>query len=103
MARSSTSFKKGITGNAGSRPKGVGAIRNLAKNYSNEVIHLLMEIARDENERAPCRIAATEIILNRGWGKPSQKSYFIDIDTTPPEKLTTLLHARTITIKVFNK
>ena len=66
MARSSTTFQRGISGNPGGRPKVIGEVRDLARAYTVEAIETLNSIMSDK--RAP---AAAQAILDRGYGRPS--------------------------------
>ena len=72
MARSSTTFKAGISGNPGGRPKVIGEVRDLARAYTIEAIETLNSIMSDKKAPAAARIAAAQAILDRGYGKPSQ-------------------------------
>lgn len=62
---------KGQSGNPGGLPKGTAEIAQLARAKSPEVIARLTKIAlTSKNERAA--IAAGEVLLERGFGKPIQ-------------------------------
>jgi hypothetical protein len=64
-------FIKGISGNPSGKPKMSKDIRELAQAYSIEAIHVLIEIARDPDERGSVRVNASEVLLNRAWGMPT--------------------------------
>jgi len=57
---------KGQSGNPGGRPKEVGHVRELAKQYTEEAIETLVMIMRDESAPPRARSAAAETLLNRG-------------------------------------
>jgi len=72
MAKASTSFKKGKSGNPGGRPKEVGHVRELAKEHTVAAIGTLAEIMNDKEETGRARAAAADALLSRGWGRPEQ-------------------------------
>jgi hypothetical protein len=61
----------GGSANPGGRPKIVGDVRDLARAHTAEAIATLVEIMRDQNAPAAARGAAANVILDRGWGRPS--------------------------------
>ena len=64
-------FPKGKSGNPGGRPKVLGEVQELARQYAPTVIVELARLAlRAKNETA--RIAAIRELLDRGYGKPRQ-------------------------------
>ena len=72
MARSSTTFKPGVSGNPGGRPKVIGEVRDLAREHTVTAIDTLVSIMCNENAAAAARITAAQAILDRSYGKPSQ-------------------------------
>ena len=72
MARSSATFKPGVSGNPGGRPKVIGEVRDLAREHTVTAIDTLVSIMCNENVAAAARITAAQAILDRGYGKPSQ-------------------------------
>ena len=72
MARSSTTFKPGVSGNPGGRPRVIGEVRDLAREHTVTAIDTLVSIMCNENAAAAARITAAQAILDRGYGKPSQ-------------------------------
>jgi uncharacterized protein DUF5681 len=71
MAKSSTSFKKGHSGNPGGRPRTIVVLQSLAREHTEEAVMQLVDVMRNaKSDRA--RIVAAASILDRGWGKPAQ-------------------------------
>lgn len=57
--------------NPGGRPRNsISLVRSLCQQHCTEAIELLLSIIRDGNARDRDRIAAAEVILERGLGKP---------------------------------
>ena len=65
-------FEKGKFGNPGGRPKVVGEVQTLAREYSEEAISALRDIIRDKKAPPAARCVAANSILDRGYGRPSQ-------------------------------
>lgn len=78
-------FKPGQSGNPGGRPKTLARVQDLAREYTETSIKVLGEIMEDEDERGATRIAAIQVLLDRGWGKPLQR---IDMGKTNYEDMT---------------
>ena len=72
MARASTTFKPGVSGNPGGRPKVLTEVRDLAREHTVTAIDTLVSIMCNENASAAARITAAQAILDRSYGKPSQ-------------------------------
>lgn len=71
MGKSTTSFKPGVSGNAGGRPKLIAEVRELAGKQTTAAIKTLVEcMASCEEGRV--RVAAASAILDRAIGKPTQ-------------------------------
>lgn len=62
-------FKKGQSGNPGGRPKAEIAVRELARQHTEDAIRTLVEALTAKNEAV--RVSAAEALLSRGWGKPT--------------------------------
>jgi hypothetical protein len=71
MARSSTSFEPGQSGNPGGRPKGLAEVQQLAREHAPAAVRTLARIMRSRASDDRARIAAAVALLDRGFGKPS--------------------------------
>jgi hypothetical protein len=58
--------------NAGGRPKAELEVIALAREQTTNAIKRLVQIMNDEAAPAGARVRAAEVILERGWGRPSQ-------------------------------
>lgn len=62
-------FKPGQSGNPGGRPKIIGHIRDLARQYTELAINTLADTLTDKKAPYAAKIAAAQALLDRGWGK----------------------------------
>src|SRR3990167_4803063 len=75
MARSSTTFKTGCrSANPGGRKKSTYDIVGACQKLGPDFIAILKDIALDDKAGKVVRIKATEILLDRGFGKPIQRN-----------------------------
>jgi hypothetical protein len=65
-------FQKGTSGNPGGRPKENATLRELALRYTEEAVLTVAAIMQDKKAASNSRLAAANIILDRGHGKPHQ-------------------------------
>lgn len=65
-------WKKGVSGNPGGLPKGIGEVRELARMHTKTAISALVEIVSNKEAPPAARVSAAGSLLDRGWGKPSQ-------------------------------
>ena len=66
-----TAFKPGVSGNPGGRPKALKDVQDLARKFTRRAVLALARVIKESpDDRA--RIAASEALLNRAWGKPLQ-------------------------------
>jgi hypothetical protein len=47
-------------------------IRSLARKHTESAIRTLANIMSNQDSPAAARVAAAQVILDRGWGKPTQ-------------------------------
>lgn len=64
-------FQPGQSGNPGGRPKAIARVRDLAREYTEQALQALVQIAT-EGESEAARVSAATAILDRGYGKPTQ-------------------------------
>ena len=64
-------FRKGQSGNPGGRPKVLGEVQELARQYAPKAIVELARLAL-RAKRETARIAAIRELLDRGYGRPRQ-------------------------------
>lgn len=89
MARCSTTWIKGQSGNPSGRPKRSLEIQRLFQERSEEAADYFIQVMRDENEKTENRMKAGQIMLERGFGKPGQSVIEEDIADKPPSQMTT--------------
>lgn len=74
-------FEKGKSGNPGGRPKENAEVKELARTHGPRAIERLAEIMNSSDERAAA--AASNALLDRGYGKPAQAIVGGDADSGP--------------------
>ena len=66
------SFKKGVSGNPGGKPKELKGIQLLAREHAPQAIKTLAEIMKNAKAPPAARATAAAMLLDRGYGKPPQ-------------------------------
>jgi hypothetical protein len=72
MAKNSTSWKPGKSPNPGGRPKADVQVKELAREHTAEAIATLVDVMGDKDAPPSARVAAADVMLCRGWGRPAQ-------------------------------
>lgn len=72
MASDSTTWAKGQSGNPGGRPRIPDSVREAARRHTVEALDVLAEIASDEKAPPSARVQASQALLDRAWGRPTQ-------------------------------
>lgn len=65
-------FQSGVSPNPGGRPKALGDVRELARANTVRAIETLVRALDASDDRV--RIAAANMLLDRGWGRPSSEA-----------------------------
>lgn len=83
MAKSSTTFEKGKSGNPGGRSPRIGpngeTAAQLARIHTVEAIECLAEVTNNKKAPPIARVAAANGLLDRGWGKPTE---YVELDAS---------------------
>ena len=77
--KNKTSFKPGQSGNPNGRPKIPDEFKELAKKYSVDALKKVISIMEDREAENRDQLRASEIIMDRAWGKSQQS---IDVVAT---------------------
>ena len=78
MAKSSTSFKKGESGNPSGRPKILAEVIELARMHTKDAVNTLHKITKSTKAPPAACVSAATALLDRGWGKPTQNMVLDD-------------------------
>src|ERR1700751_5920100 len=80
-----TQWKKGVSGNPGGKPKGLGGLRDVARGHTKLAIGTLGELCGKAKNESVRRAAAADL-LERRWGKPLQQ---VEVTRTPFDEMST--------------
>ncbi len=69
MARSSTTWVKGVSGNPSGRPPVVAEVRDAAREHTANAVEVLARIMNDETAPHAARVSAANALLDRGHGR----------------------------------
>jgi len=83
-----TTFRKGQTGNPHGRPKLPEELKAAFRADAIDALKVLEQIMRSTKARPEARIKAAEVILNRGYGTPTQSVELTGKDGGPVESMT---------------
>ena len=65
-------WTKGVSGNPGGRPSGVGDLREIARQHTRKAIQTLVAVMNDASAAPSARVGAASALLDRGWGRAPQ-------------------------------
>lgn len=68
--RNGTSFKKGVSGNPGGRPKVLEDVKLMAREHGKDAFKTVVALLKSTDERVA--LAAAQEVMNRAYGKPTQ-------------------------------
>lgn len=77
-------FAKGVSGNAGGRPKVPEELREAFREACPVALKTLVRVVKDPKAKDADRIRAAEAILDRGYGKPVQA---VDVDASAVQQV----------------
>lgn len=84
-----TSFKPGVSGNPGGKPKGLAEMQELCRSHTVESIDAILKVMRSDTAQPAAIVAGANSILDRGWGKATQP-----IESGGLDRLVEVLEAR---------
>lgn len=73
-------FEKGQSGNPGGRPKENAEVKALARSHGKAALEKIVALMGSQDERIA--LAASQTLLDRGFGKPAQ--VLVGDDDEPP-------------------
>jgi hypothetical protein len=76
-------FPKGVSGNPGGRPKGLGRyVPELVGGDGRRIADFMLSVVEDETERTETRLKAAEWLADRGFGKAPARAEAAEDEAT---------------------
>ncbi|MCA3247413.1 MAG: hypothetical protein ING29_13150 [Azospirillum sp.] len=76
-------WKKGKSPNPGGRPKDAFGLAKEARKHGPDAIKVLVSLMKSEDQAGKTRVAAAQVLLDRGYGKPIQAHEVTGKDGAP--------------------
>jgi GDP-D-mannose dehydratase len=75
------------------RARAITDLRSYCRGFTRETVEVVVNIMKDQNASDITRLAAAKIVLERGWGKPSE-THHIDMngDTSLLKVVNEIVH-----------
>jgi hypothetical protein len=84
-------FAPGQSGNPGGRPKGIREVEAIAREHTAAAIKTLVTIMNDPKAPPAGRVSASQALLDRGWGKATERRQDLDENGDPTSSKTFVL------------
>lgn len=84
-------FVKGQSGNPGGKPKALREVEAAAREHTVAAIATLASICNDGKQPGAARVAASNSLLDRGWGKATDRVQNLDENGDPTAPLGPVL------------
>lgn len=73
-------YEKGVSGNPGGRPGGLGRIREIAQQHTENAIETLVRILNSETASPSAQVAAATALLDRGYGRLDEQGVMAAVE-----------------------